>query len=168
VSFIACLQILYIFREQLTDYSLIATAIPRITSDFDSLDDVGWYGSAYLLFQMSLQPTYGKIYTYFSVKWTYIAAVLLFEVGSIVIATAPNSTALIVGRAIVGSGAAGIFSGSLIIIGHAVPLKKRPSFIAYVSSMYGVSSVAGPLLGGVFTDSAALTWRFCFWINLRE
>jgi MFS family permease len=93
--------------------------------------------------------------------------VSLFELGSIVIATAQNSPAFIVGRALAGSGAAGIFSGSLIIIGLTVPLRRRPTFIAFVSSMYGVASVAGPLLGGVFTESHALTWRFCFWINLR-
>jgi hypothetical protein len=61
------------------DNTIIATAIPKITTVFNSLDDVGWYGSSYLLTTTSLQPSFGKIYTYFNVKWTYIFAITLFE-----------------------------------------------------------------------------------------
>lgn len=68
------------------------------------------------------------------------------------------------GRAIAGIGSAGIFSGSLIILAHSVALEKRPIYAGLVSSMYGIASVAGPLLGGVFTDK--VTWRWCFYINL--
>ena len=71
---------------------------------------------------------------------------------------------LIVGRAIAGAGAAGLFSGGMTIIGYSVRLEKRPIYIALLSSMFGISSVVGPLLGGAFTDH--LTWRWCFWINL--
>ena len=61
------------------DNTIIATAIPRITTEFDSLDDVGWYGSSYLLTTTSLQPPFGKVITYFSVKWVYLSALLIFE-----------------------------------------------------------------------------------------
>ena len=61
------------------DNSIIATAIPRITTEFDALNDVGWYGSSYLLTTTSLQPSFGKVYAYFDVKWTYLSALLIFE-----------------------------------------------------------------------------------------
>lgn len=90
------------------DKTVITTAIPKITSEFHSLQDVGWYGSSYLLTLMALQPTFGKIYTYFDIKRVFICALLIFESGSIVCATAPNSEAFIVGRAIAGIGSAGL------------------------------------------------------------
>ncbi|RVD82330.1 uncharacterized protein DFL_006758 [Arthrobotrys flagrans] len=148
------------------DNSIIATAIPRITTQFNSIGDVGWYGSSYLLTQTSLQPSFGKIYTYFSVKWTFLLSLFIFEVGSVVCAAAPSSTSFIVGRAVAGIGAAALFSGGMTIIGFTVPLRKRPMYIAALSSMFGISSVIGPLLGGAFTDAPKLTWRWCFWINL--
>lgn len=146
-----------------TDLTL-ATAIPKITTVFNSLNDVGWYGSSYLLTTTSLQPFFGKIYTYFDVKWTYLMALLIFELGSIICAAAKNSVMLIVGRAVAGAGAAALFSGGMTIVGFTVPLRKRPIYIALLSSMFGISSVIGPILGGVLTDRAS--WRWCFWINL--
>jgi MFS family permease len=71
---------------------------------------------------------------------------------------------LIVGRAVAGAGASALFSGGMTIVGFSVPLRQRPLYIAALSSMFGISSVVGPLLGGAFTDRA--TWRWCFWINL--
>lgn len=65
---------------------------------------------------------------------------------------APTSTALIIGRAIAGIDSAGIFSGALLILGYSTPLVKRPTYIGLVGGMYGIASIAGPLLGGVFTD----------------
>ncbi|KAM5347308.1 hypothetical protein ACJ41O_010313 [Fusarium nematophilum] len=148
------------------DNSIISTAIPKITSDFNSLTDVAWYGSVYLLAQMSFQPTFGKIYTFFNLKWIYLGSGIIFEVGSIVCAAAPNSPAFIAGRAVAGLGASGLFCGSMIIITQIVEMKRRPLFLAVVSSMFGIASVIGPAIGGVFTHSEKLTWRFCFWINL--
>jgi Major Facilitator Superfamily len=135
------------------DNTIIATAIPRITTVFNSLGDVGWYGSAYLLTTTSLQPSFGKVYTYFNIKWTYISAIVIFELGSILCAAALTSTMLIVGRAVAGVGAAAIFSGGMTIVGYSVPLRKRPIYIGLLSSMFGISSVIGPILGGALTDS---------------
>ncbi|KAJ7039648.1 major facilitator superfamily transporter [Mycena alexandri] len=146
------------------DNTIIATAIPKITDQFHSLDDVGWYGSAYLLATASVQLLFGKFYTFLPIKSVYLTAILLFEVGSAVCGGAPNSNALIIGRAIAGLGSAGIFTGALIIVAHAVPLNQRPIYTGMIGGMYGIASVAGPLLGGTFTDK--VTWRWCFLINL--
>ncbi|KAH8114084.1 MFS general substrate transporter [Phellopilus nigrolimitatus] len=146
------------------DNTIIATAIPTITSVFDSLDDVGWYGSAYLLTTTSLQPSFGKIYSYFDVKWTYLSALVVFEVGSVICASATSSPMLIIGRAVAGAGASALFQGGLTIVGFSVPLRKMPIYIAVLSSMFGIASVVGPILGGALTDRAS--WRWCFWINL--
>ncbi|KAK0750038.1 major facilitator superfamily-domain-containing protein [Schizothecium vesticola] len=146
------------------DNSIIATAIPKITEDFQSLQDVGWYGSAYLLTTAALQLLFGRVYTFFSVKWVYLGAIAIFELGSLICAVAQNSVTLIVGRAVAGVGSAALFSGALIILAYSVPLEKRPLYSGAVGSMYGIASVSGPLLGGVFTDK--VTWRWCFWINL--
>jgi hypothetical protein len=134
------------------DNTIIATAIPRITTVFNSLDDVGWYGSSYLLTTTSLQPSFGKIYTYFNVKWTYMTALLIFELGSVLCGAARNSEMLIVGRAVAGVGAAAMFSGGMTIVGYSVPLRKRPIYIGLLSSMFGIASVVGPILGGALTD----------------
>lgn len=109
-------------------------AIPRITSDFHSLPEVGWYGSAYLLANCSLQPLAGKIYSYFNSKKVFLVFFAIFEVGSLLCGAAQSSTMLIISRAIAGMGGAGLMNGALTIISVAVELPKRP---IYMGAMMG-------------------------------
>jgi MFS family permease len=119
---------------------------------------------AYLLTTAALQLLFGRFYTFFSIKYVFLIAIFIFEVGSLVCGVAQNSVTLIVGRAVAGVGAAGIFSGALTILAYSVPLSKRPLYTGAIGSMYGLASISGPLMGGAFTDH--VTWRWCFYINL--
>lgn len=110
------------------DRTIIATAIPRITDDFDSLGDIGFYGSAYMMTTAAFQLVFGRIFKFYDLKWTFLGCVLVFEVGSVICAAAPNSSVFILGRAIAGVGSAGITTGCMMIIIPMVPLHKRPMF----------------------------------------
>ncbi|KAJ7629126.1 major facilitator superfamily transporter [Roridomyces roridus] len=146
------------------DGTIIAVAIPKITDKFHSLDDIGWYGSAYFLGTAAFQLFFGRLYSFLSVKWVYIAALTIFEIGSLVCGVAPSSNALIAGRVIAGVANAGVLTGTLVIIADSMPLDKRPFFTGLLGGIYGISAVSGPLLGGVLTDK--ISWRWCFYINL--
>ncbi|KAJ3726814.1 major facilitator superfamily domain-containing protein [Lentinula raphanica] len=111
------------------DTSIISTVIPTITTVFDSLGDVGWYGSAYLLVLASLQPSFGKIYTVFNLKAVYLISLIVFEVGSVVCAAATSSLMFIIGRAIAGLGASALLSGGMNILSQVASLsgQQRPT-----------------------------------------
>ena len=135
------------------DRMIIATAIPSITNDFHSIQDIGWYGNAYMLTAAVFNPLSGRIYQLYSTEWVFLSSIIVFEAGSALCGAAPTSAAFIVGRAIAGIGASGIFTGGMMIILPLVPLRRRPVFTSFFGIAFGISSVLGPLVGGSFTDN---------------
>jgi MFS family permease len=111
-----------------------------------------------------VQLLFGKIYKLYPTKTIFLASTVIFEAGSAVCGAAPTSTALIIGRAVAGLGAAGIFSGGMLIMRDIVPLYKRPLYQGFFGATFGIAGVVAPLLGGAFTSK--VTWRWCFYINL--
>lgn len=145
------------------DRTIIGTAVPTISKQFDSFGDIAWYESGFLLPLCVLQLSFGRIYKYYSTKWVVVINVVIFEIGSIVCATSPNSKALIIGRVITGIGGAGIPPGAFLLVTFLVPLQDRPKYLGALGSVFGITSILGPILGGYLT---AVSWRWCFWINL--
>lgn len=144
------------------DTDVINVAVPTISSEFESLGDVAWYGTAYLLLITSFQPIFGTLYTHFGTNAIYRSSVVIFELGSVLCAAAPSSNVFIAGRAIAGLGAAGILQGALSIIGLVVPIQKRPLYMGIVISVFAITVCVGPPLGGAFTQH--VSWRWCFWM----
>lgn len=146
------------------DLTIIATAIPRITDQFSGIELIGWYGSSFFLALACFQPFWGKVYQYFPLKYTFILAVFIFEIGSLIAGVAPSSTVLITGRAITGVGGAGIATGGYAILTVVARSELRPIFTGLVTTVYSIANVIGPIMGGAFAEHAS--WRWCFYINL--
>ncbi|KAF8315117.1 ABC transporter [Clavulina sp. PMI_390] len=146
------------------DQSIVATALPRIVSQFNALDQVAWVASGYFLTQAGLILFSGAVISITPTKPVFLVAVTIFELGSLVCGVAPNMNTLIFGRALAGVGAAGIFGACLAIIAEICPIEKRAVLMGTFGGVFALASVMGPLLGGVFTDK--VSWRWCFYINL--
>lgn len=146
------------------DQTIVATALPRIVSVFNSLDLATWVAAAYFLTEAGLMLCVGQLVATLPIKPVYLASIFLFEVGSLLCGVASSMQVLIFGRAVAGCGAAGITICSIATIASFTRLEDRPVLFGLFGGLIAISSIVGPLLGGVFTDR--VSWRWCFYINL--
>ncbi|KAF9316441.1 hypothetical protein BG003_001966 [Podila horticola] len=147
------------------DISIIATALPRISSDFSAQSQMSWVATAYLIAYNTFNPLYGRLSDIFGRKNTILTACIIFLLGSIGCAAASSLIMLILFRAVQGFGACGLSSISMIIVGDLfTDVVERARYQSVFWASFAISSIVGPLIGGVFVEHA--TWRWCFWINL--
>jgi MFS family permease len=124
------------------DRIIISPAIPTITSHFNTIEDIGWYTTSYLLTACSAHLFYTKLYRFHTAKWIYIAALLIFELGSLVSGVAEVSATLIFGRALAGLGASGVLAGCVLMMGQCVRLRQVSVHFVVFS---GIVLVVGPV-----------------------
>ncbi|HLT82984.1 MAG TPA: MDR family MFS transporter [Phototrophicaceae bacterium] len=144
--------------------TVLSTAMPTIVGELDGVTHMLWVITAYILASTIMMPIYGKVGDLIGRKPLLLAAIGLFMVGSVVGALAGGMTALIVARAIQGLGGGGLIILSQATIADVVPARERGKYMGVMGAVFAVSSVAGPLLGGWFTEGPG--WRWAFWINV--
>lgn len=146
------------------DQTIVATALPTIVSDLGGAGHLSWVVTAYLLAETIMTALIGKFGDLFGRKPAFLASVALFMAGSFLCGWSESMTWLIVSRAIQGLGAGGLLVTSSAVIADVVPLSERGKYQGLIGALFGVSTVVGPLLGGLFVDH--LSWRWAFYVNL--
>jgi EmrB/QacA subfamily drug resistance transporter len=146
------------------DQTIVSTALPTIASDLHGLNELSWVATAYLLASAVSTPLYGKISDLFGRKRIFQFSIGIFLLGSVLCGLSQNMSQLIAFRALQGLGGGGIFALALAIVGDIVSPRQRGRYQGYFGAVFAVSSVIGPLLGGLITDH--LSWRWIFYVNL--
>ncbi|HZA04071.1 MAG TPA: MFS transporter, partial [Propionibacteriaceae bacterium] len=155
------------------DQSIVGVALPKITSELGGLDKLSWVVTAYLLTSTAATPLWGKISDLYGRRPMFQTSIVVFLLGSVVCGFAspiagglnvPAMDLMIAGRAVQGVGGGGLMSLALAVIGDVIPPRERGRYQGYFGAVWGLSSVAGPLLGGWLTDGPG--WRWIFYINV--
>jgi EmrB/QacA subfamily drug resistance transporter len=146
------------------DQLVVSTALPRIVGDLHGLDHLAWVVTAYILASTITTPLYGKLGDLYGRKRWLMIAIVIFLIGSALSGLAHSMDQLIAFRAIQGLGAGGLMVGALATIGDLVSPRERGQYMGYMMAAMMLAMIAGPLVGGVITDS--LGWRWIFYINM--
>ena len=146
------------------DATIIATAVPSIVRDIGGFAEFPWLFSIYLLAQAVSVPVYGKLSDLFGRKPVILWGIGLFLVGSIMCGAAWSVWVLIAFRVVQGLGAGAIMPTTITMVGDLYSVQERARVQGYIASVWGVASVVGPTLGGVFSEY--VSWRWIFFVNI--